>query len=106
MEKARDEVIEEYRRSYTEKARRAEKKAEQARNKANLIQYGLSQIHPYAERLIQKFDYDPGETAWSIDSGTRSEVRKALEEELDGGETEAEVGRIVRQVMREIEGWE
>jgi hypothetical protein len=92
---------------YTKFSSLFEKKAEQARNKAHLIQYGLSQIHPYAERLIQKFPYDRRrETAWSVDSGTRSEVRKALEEELDGRETEAEVGRIVRQVMREIEGWE
>jgi hypothetical protein len=106
MEKARDEVIEEYRRSYTEKARRAEKKAEQARNAVDLIRYGLSQIRPYAERLVQKFDYDSGETASSIESRVRSEVRKALEEELDGSETEVEVGRIVRQVMREIEGCE
>ena len=85
---------------------RAEKKTEQARNKANLVQYGLSQIRPYAERLLRQFGYDHGETAWSIDSRVRSEVQKTLEEELNGRETEGEVARIVREVMREIEGCE
>jgi hypothetical protein len=106
MEKVRDDVVEEYQKAYKEKARRAEKKTEQARNKTNLVQYGLSQIRPYAERLLQQFDYDHGETAWSIDSRVRSEVQKTLEEELNGRETEGEVARIVHEVMREIEGCE
>ena len=104
MEKVRDEVVEQYRKAYKEKARRTEKQAEQTRNKAELVRYGLTLIHPYAEKMIQRFDYDPGETAWSIDARVRSEVRKTLEDELDGLETEAEVGRLVREVMREIEG--
>jgi hypothetical protein len=106
MEEARDEIVEEYQGAYKEKARRAEKKTEQARNKANLVQYGLSQIHPYAERLLRQFDYDDGESVWSIGSRVRSEVQKTLEEELNGRETEPEVARIVREVMREIEGCE
>jgi hypothetical protein len=106
IENVRDQIVEEYRRAYKEKSRRAEKKAEQTRSKAELIQYGLTQIHPYAERLIQEFDGYDGETAWSIDSRVRSEVRNALQEELGGSETEAEVAGIVRQVMREIEGCE
>jgi hypothetical protein len=61
-------------------------------------------IGPYAERMLREFDYDRSETAWSIDARVRSEVRKVLEEELSGRETEQEVGRMVREVMREIEG--
>lgn len=104
MEKARDQVTDEYQQEYRQRARRAEKKAEQARNRADLIQYGLAQIHPYAERMLRKFDYNHGETAWSIDSRVRSEVRNTLEEELGGRESEQEVAKIVRQAMREIEG--
>jgi len=104
MEKARDQVIDEYQQEYRQRARRAEKKTEQAKNRADLIQYGLTQIHPYAERMLRQFDYDRGETAWSIDSRVRSEVRKTLEEELTGRESEQEVGRMVHQAMREIEG--
>jgi hypothetical protein len=73
MEKVRDQAVEEYEIAYREKARNAHKKAEQARKKADLVAYGLTQILPYAERLIQEFEYDRGETAWNID--TRIEVR-------------------------------
>ena len=104
MEKARDQVIGEYQQEYRQRARRAEKKTEQAKNRVDLIQYGLTQIYPYAERMLRQFDYDRGETAWSIDSRVRSEVRKTLEEELTGRESEQEVGRMVHQAMREIEG--
>jgi hypothetical protein len=54
--------------------------------------------------MLREFDYDRGETAWSIDARVRGEVRKTLEQELTGRETEQEVGRMVRQAMREIEG--
>ena len=54
--------------------------------------------------MLRQFDYDRGETAWSIDSRVRSEVQKTLEEELGGRESEQEVAKIVRQAMREIEG--
>lgn len=54
--------------------------------------------------MLQQFDYDRTESAWSIDARVRGEVRKALEEELTGRETEQEVSRLVREVMREIEG--
>jgi hypothetical protein len=96
-------VIGEYQQEYRQRARRAEKKTEQAKNKVDLIQYGLTQIYLYAERMLRQFDYDRGETAWSIDSRVRSEVRKTLEE-LTGRESEQEVGRMVHQAMREIEG--
>lgn len=104
MQQARNEVVQEYEAAYKEKARGVERKASQARKKADLIQYGLGQIRPYAERMLRQFEYDSGETAWSIDSRVRNEVRKTLEEELSGAESEQEVGRIVREVMREIEG--
>jgi hypothetical protein len=115
MERILNEIVQDYQAAYEEKARRAEEKAElkarraqekveQARTKAGLIHYGLNQIFPYAERLIQEFDYDHAETAWSVDSRVRSEVHKTLEEELTGEETEPEVRRIVRELMRDIEG--
>jgi len=104
MGKARDEIVREYEEAYREKARRAEKKTVQARAKANLVQYGLSQIRPYAERLLHQFDYVAGESVWDIDRRVRSEVQKTLQEELNGTETEQEVARIVREIMREVEG--
>jgi hypothetical protein len=94
MEEARDQIVEDYQREYKEKSRRAEKKAAQARNKANLVQYGLTRIPLYAERLLRQFDYESGETAWDIDRRVRTEVQKTLEEELSGGESEQEVARI------------
>jgi hypothetical protein len=106
MEKARDAVIEGYEAADKEKARRAERKAEQGRKKADLVQYGIGQIRPTAERLLRQFDYDVGQTAWSIEARVKSEVHKALEEELNGTETEQEVTRIVRSIMRAAEGCE
>jgi hypothetical protein len=104
MEKVRDAIILEYEREYEEKARRAEKKAAQVAQKARLVQAGLNAIRPYAEVLVRQYDYDPGQTTWDIDTRVRGEVHKALEEELTGRETEQEVGRIVREVMRDLEG--
>jgi hypothetical protein len=104
MEKVRDEIVQDYQAAYKEKAKRAERKAEQARRKADLVQYGLGQIRPYAERLLREFDYERGETVWDVDSRVKSEVRKALEEGLTGTETEMEVGKLVRLTMRDIEG--
>jgi hypothetical protein len=104
LEKVRDEVIQEYEREYREKAKRTAKKAVQAEEKSHLVEVGLNAIYPYAERMLQHFDYDRTESAWSIDTRVRGEVRKALEEELTGRETEQEVSRLVRAVMREIEG--
>jgi excisionase family DNA binding protein len=103
VEKARDEIVQEYEEIYREKAKRAAKKAAHAEQKSHLIQVGLNAIRPYAERMLREFDYDRGETAWSIDARVRGEVRKTLEEELTGRETEQEVGRMVRRAMSEIE---
>jgi hypothetical protein len=104
MQQACDEIVQEYEEAYKEKARRAEKKTERVRAKADLVRYGLSQVWPYAQKMLQEFDYDHGETAWDINSRVEGEVQKVLEEELDGRETQQEVGRLVREIMREVEG--
>jgi hypothetical protein len=104
MEEVRDRIVEDYQREHEAEAKRAERKAKRTRAKAELVRYGLSQVWTYAQKMLQEFDYDRSETALGINSRVKDEVRKVLEDELDGRETEEEVARLVRRTMRQAEG--
>jgi hypothetical protein len=104
MEEVRDRIVEDYQREHEAEAKRAERKSERTRAKAELVRYGLSQVWTYAQKMLQEFDYDRGETALGINARVKDEVRKVLEDELDGRETEEEVARLVRRTMRQAEG--
>ena len=82
---------------------RAEKRAGRLRNEERLVEYGLAQIRPVAERLIRQFNFE-GESIWDVDRRVRPEIEKELREVLTGRESEAEVATIVRQAVRDIEG--
>jgi hypothetical protein len=80
--------------------REAQKRQEAKRR---LVDVGMREVSAYSNKMVQKFQYDDGETAFSIELRTRNEVQKILCEELDGSESEREIRDRVRAVMEDLE---
>ena len=86
LEKARDEVIRRY------------------QTREELIQEGLREISQYAGRLLENFDFEFGETAWSIERRVKDAVEEALRGEIKGSEGQQFVIDRVRKLMKDLEG--
>lgn len=74
--------------------------------KRRLLQVGLQEVYPHAERMLREFEFDPGETALGIMLRTKPEVQRRLESELVGSESEGDVKDRVHELMEEAEGCE
>jgi len=88
LERARDTVIDRY------------------KAKQRLIDKGLAEVQPYAEKLRNKYDGYDDETAWDIAQRVKPEVEKALREKLKGAEGEQQVIDRVRHLVKQLEGWD
>jgi hypothetical protein len=97
MESTRDQVIKRYR-------MKTDRVIKRSQMKAHLIDEGLSQVRPYAELMLKRWDYEPGQTAWSIQRRVEASVREALNEEVSGSEDAEFVTALVRRTMRAAEG--
>jgi hypothetical protein len=92
MEAARDRVVDGIRKKHEEQARIG-----------TLIERGLREVHPYIQRLVQKglLELEHRETAYSVAETLKKEVREALEDELEGTETEEDVKKLVYEIVRD-----
>jgi hypothetical protein len=86
LEKTRDEVIRRY------------------QTRERLIQEGLREISRYAVRLLEKYDFELGETAWSIERRVKDAVEETLRGEIKGSEGQQFVIDRVRELMKDLEG--
>jgi hypothetical protein len=86
LEKARDEVIRRY------------------QTREQLIQEGLREISRYAGRLLENYDFEFGETAWSIERRVKDAVEETLRGEIKGSEGQQFVIDRVHKLMKDLEG--
>ena len=68
-----------------------------------LVAIALLEVFPYARRLIEEFDFEPGESVFDIDRRTRGIVEQTIRVEVDGSETEDHVRHRVHQIMKKAE---
>jgi hypothetical protein len=72
--------------------------------KQRLIETGVREVYTHAKRMLQEFEYEEHESAYSIELRTKGQVEKVLRRELNGTETEDAVRDRVHQIMEEAEG--
>ena len=79
------------------------KKHEKKKRIGRLIEGGLREVYPYIHRLVQKgtLELEHLETAYSVAESLKKPVREALEDELEGPETEEDVKKLVHEIVRD-----
>ena len=82
---------------------RIKKEHETTKRLKALIERGLSEIAPYIRTLVQKGDLELelGETSYSVAEELKPAVREALEDELDGTETDEALNKLVHEIVDE-----
>jgi hypothetical protein len=79
------------------------KKRERKSKISMIIERGLREICPYVQKLVQtgRLELERLETVSSVAESLKNTVRQGLENDLDGAETEEDVKRIVREIIRD-----
>jgi len=92
MEAIRNRIVEKFKTSY-EKQRRV----------AKLIQCGVREIYPYVRTLVEKgrLELENRETSYAVAESLKKSVSEALEDELEGTESDEDVKCFVHEVVRE-----
>ena len=104
IERTKQAALEPIRQRIAARIQQEREERERQEAKLRLVEVGLREVSEYASKMLKQFEYEDSESSFSIELRVRNKVHKTLSEELGGDESESEVRRLARELMRKLEG--